>query len=248
MNVVNNITFVLVAISGGLLAFGDFGVTVGTISAFITLSRQFTRPINEIANQYNAIQSAVAGAERVFEVMDEESETDNGKIVMNPEEVTGHVEFEHVNFSYVPDKPVLKDFTLDVLPGQKIALVGPTGAGKTTVVNLITRFYDINDGIIKLDGKNINDIRKHDLRRSIGIVLQDTVLFSGDIYDNIRFGRLDATEEEVEHAAMTANAHSFISRLPKDIKPFCRKRAPISVRDKGSFYRLQELFWPIRKS
>ena len=218
MNVVNNITFVLVAISGGLLAFGDFGVTVGTISAFITLSRQFTRPINEIANQYNAIQSAVAGAERVFEVMDEESETDNGKIVMNPEEVTGHVEFEHVNFSYVPDKPVLKDFTLDVLPGQKIALVGPTGAGKTTVVNLITRFYDIDDGIIKLDGKNINDIRKHDLRRSIGIVLQDTVLFSGDIYDNIRFGRLDATEEEVEHAAMTANAHSFISRLPEGYK------------------------------
>ena len=218
MNVVNNITFVLVAISGGLLAFGDFGVTVGTISAFITLSRQFTRPINEIANQYNAIQSAVAGAERVFEVMDEESETDNGKIIMNPEEVTGHVEFEHVNFSYVSDKPVLKDFTLDVLPGQKIALVGPTGAGKTTVVNLITRFYDINDGIIKLDGKNINDIRKHDLRRSIGIVLQDTVLFSGDIYDNIRFGRLDATEEEVEHAAMTANAHSFISRLPEGYK------------------------------
>lgn len=213
MNVISNLSFVLVAISGGWMAWSG-QITIGTIQAFIQYSKQFSRPINELANQYNTIQSAIAGAERVFDIMDQEPESDNGSIRLNLPEITGKVDFENVNFGYNEDTLVLKNFSLNVKPGMKIALVGPTGAGKTTVVNLITRFYDINSGTITLDDINIEKIQKSSLRETIGIVLQDTVLFSGTIRDNICYGKLDASDEEIIAAAKMANAHSFISRMP----------------------------------
>lgn len=226
MNVLSHLSFVCVAISGGILMINQAAIadnvfltilcgniSIGTIQLFTNLSRQFSRPINELANQYNTIQSAIAGAERVFDVMDQPPETDSGTMILPQTDVKGDVEFKNVNFGYNPEKPVLKEFSIDVKTGQKIALVGPTGAGKTTVVNLLTRFYDIDGGDIFLDGVNIREIKKDDLRRSIGIVLQDTVLFTGTIYDNIRYGRLDASDEEIKQAAKTANAHGFISRL-----------------------------------
>lgn len=213
MNVISNLSFVLVAISGGWMAwFGQ--ITIGTIQAFIQYSKQFSRPINELANQYNTIQSAIAGAERVFDIMDQKPESDSGNILLNLPEITGKVDFENVNFGYNKNTLVLKNFSLNVKPGMKIALVGPTGAGKTTVVNLITRFYDINSGTITLDDINIEKIQKSSLRETIGIVLQDTVLFSGTIRDNICYGKLDASDEEIIAAAKMANAHSFISRMP----------------------------------
>ena len=212
MNVISNLSFVLVAISGGFMAWSG-AITIGTIQAFIQYSKQFSRPINELANQYNTIQSAIAGAERVFDIMDQQPETDNGTVELDLSQVSGKVDFDRVNFGYNHDSLVLKDFTLNVKPGMKIALVGPTGAGKTTVVNLITRFYDINSGTITLDDINIEKIKKSSLRETIGIVLQDTVLFTGTIRDNICYGKLDATDEEVIAAAKMANAHSFISRM-----------------------------------
>lgn len=214
MNMIGNISFTLVAISGGILAANGI-ISIGTIQLFVQCSKQFTRPVSEVANQYAMIQSALSGAERVFEVMDTIPEEDAGR--NNPfevSEVKGDVVFENVNFGYNEDKMVLKDFSIDVKAGEKIALVGPTGAGKTTVVNLITRFYDINSGTITLDGVNLEELPKDGLRSSIGIVLQDTVLFTGTIRDNIRFGRLDATDEEIVAAAKMAYADEFISRLP----------------------------------
>ena len=214
MNMIGNISFALVAISGGFLAANGI-ISVGTIQAFVQYSKQFTRPVSEVANQYAVIISALSGAERVFEVMDAVPEEDDGKNnYFNVSEVKGDVLFENVNFGYNEEKLVLKDFSIDVKAGQKIALVGPTGAGKTTVVNLITRFYDVNSGRISLDGVDLEEIPKDGLRSSIGIVLQDTVLFTGTIRDNIRFGRLDATDEEIVAAAKMAYADEFISRLP----------------------------------
>ena len=226
MNVLGNLTYACVAIAGGLLMMNEAAiagsvfltilcgsVSIGTIQLFINLSRQFSRPINELANQFNLIQSAIAGAERVFDIMDQEPEIDSGEISVALGDIKGDVEFQDVFFGYDPEKPVLLDFSIDVRAGRKIALVGHTGAGKTTVVNLLTRFYEIDGGDIRLDGMNIRDIRKDDLRRSIGIVLQDTVLFTGTIRDNIRFGRLDATDAEIRRAAATANADSFISHM-----------------------------------
>ena len=213
MNLISNTGFLLVAVFGGKLAF-EGAITIGTIQAFILYSKQFSRPINEIANQFAQIQTAIAGAERVFEIMDAEIETEAGELEYKPENIKGNISFKNVCFSYVPEKPVLRDFCLEVKQGEKIALVGATGSGKTTIVNLLTRFYDIDSGAIEIDGKDISRVSRAALRESIAIVLQDTVLFDGTIADNIRYGRLDATNDDLLFAAESANADVFIDRLP----------------------------------
>lgn len=213
MNIIGNLSFLLIAGFGGFFALKGL-ITVGVIQAFILYSNQFTRPINEIANQYTQIQTAIAGAERVFEIMDTPDEIDNGKSGFLPENTKGELSFENVCFSYKKNEPVLKGLNLNVKSGQKIAIVGATGAGKTTIVNLLTRFYEIDGGSIKIDGTDIRDIQKSKLRSSIAIVLQDTILFSETIGLNIRYGRLNASDEEVRCAASTANADLFIKRLP----------------------------------
>lgn len=226
---INNASYASVALVGGLLVLG--GMDIGTFFTFLSYSRQFTQPINQIANQMNTIFSALAGAERVFAVMDMDSEVDEGSVTLSEEmtengkewywidgdkriKVEGNVVFTDVNFSYVPEKQVLKNINLYANQGQKIAFVGSTGAGKTTITNLVNRFYDIQDGTITYDGIDIKRIKKNDLRRSLAIVLQDTHMFTGTILDNIRYGRLDATDEECIEAAKLASAHSFIRRLP----------------------------------
>ena len=250
-----NLQYVLIAIVGGALAIagvpnltltGVGTMTLGTIASFLTLSKSFTQPISQISQQMNSVIMALAGAERIFELMDEEPEQDNGYVTLvnakydeNGEltetnerthlwawkhphhdgtltytKLTGDVRFFDVDFGYTPEKTVLHNVTLYAKPGQKIAFVGATGAGKTTITNLINRFYDIADGKIRYDGININKIKKPDLRRSLGIVLQDVNLFTGTIMDNIRYGKLDATDEECIAAAKLANAHDFITRLP----------------------------------
>lgn len=214
MNCISNFGFVLIAAFGGWFTMRGM-ITVGTIQAFILYSKQFSRPINEIANQYANIQTAIAGAERIFEVMEAEHETDNGTSYFTAKNVKGDICFKDVVFGYEEGKTVLKDLDLDVKRGQKIAIVGATGSGKTTVVNLLTRFYDIDSGSITVDGVPITDIRMAELRRSIAIVLQDTVLFSGTIEDNIRYGKENASPEEVKAAAAHANADEFIERLPE---------------------------------
>lgn len=214
MNCISNFGFVLIAAFGGWFTMRGM-ITVGTIQAFILYSKQFSRPINEIANQYANIQTAIAGAERIFEVMEAEHETDNGASDFTAENVKGDICFKDVVFGYEEGKTVLKGLDLDVKRGQKIAIVGATGSGKTTVVNLLTRFYDIDSGSITVDGVPITEIRMAELRRSIAIVLQDTVLFSGTIEDNIRYGKENASPEEVKAAAAHANADEFIERLPE---------------------------------
>lgn len=214
MNCISNFSFVLIAAFGGWFSIQGL-ITVGTIQAFILYSKQFSRPINEIANQYANIQTAIAGAERIFEVMEAEKESDFGTADFSPEKVKGALCFKDVKFGYVEGEPVLKDFDLKVEPGQKIAIVGATGSGKTTVVNLLTRFYEIDGGSITVDGYDLYDIPKDALRRSIAIVLQDTVLFSGTIEDNIRYGRENAALDEIKAAAAHANADEFIERLPE---------------------------------
>ena len=189
-------------------------ITVGNIVSFNKFSSHFGRPINEIANQFNVIQSGLAGAERMFNIMDEEEEyPDNiDKEVLN--QVRGHVEFRNVSFGYNKNKLVIKNFSLEANPGETIALVGPTGAGKTTIINLLTRFYDVNEGEILIDGKNIKDIDKYSLRDKLGIVLQDTVMFSETVKENIRYGKLEASDDDIKEAAKLANAHQFIKRMP----------------------------------
>ena len=254
MGNLGHLQYVLVAIVGGLLAIASVPnltivgigvITLGGIASFLQLSRSFTMPISQVSQQINSVVMALAGAERIFELMDEPSEEDHGVVTLvNAEEVNGAlVEADHrtgiwawkkplpeggyelirqhgdvrmkdVDFAYVEGKPVLHDITLYAEPGQKVAFVGATGAGKTTITNLINRFYDIADGKIRYDGININKIKKSDLRRSLGVVLQDVNLFTGTVMDNIRYGRLDATDEECIEAARLANAHDFISRLP----------------------------------
>ena len=254
MGNLGHLQYVLVAIVGGLLAIASVPnltivgigvITLGGIASFLQLSRSFTMPISQVSQQINSVVMALAGAERIFELMDEPSEEDHGVVTLvNAEEVNGAlVEADHrtgiwawkkplpeggyelirqhgdvrmkdVDFAYVEGKPVLHDITLYAEPGQKVAFVGATGAGKTTITNLINRFYDIADGKIRYDGININKIKKSDLRRSLGVVLQDVNLFTGTVMDNIRYGRLDATDEECIEAARLANAHDFISCLP----------------------------------
>lgn len=214
MGNLSQVNYSLTACIGGLLCiFKNFDV--GGLTVFLNFSRQFSRPVNEISMQISNVFSALAGAERVFAVMDEkpEAEDDRDAVTLNPME--GHVVLDHVTFGYNPDKVILKDISLYAKPGQKIAFVGSTGAGKTTITNLLNRFYDINSGSITIDGVDISHIRRNSLRENIAMVLQDTHLFTGTVRENIRYGRLDATDEEVVQAAKTASAHSFIMRLPK---------------------------------
>ncbi len=245
-----NVSYVLCAIAGGILAMnGAGGFTIGKLASFLTFNKSFNQPINQVSMQLNAVIMAVAGAERVFKLLDEQPETDNGyvtlvnarrengKIIEAPDgertglwawkhphqqegtvtyqELTGDVVFDDVDFGYVPEKIVLHNVDLFATPGQKIAFVGSTGAGKTTITNLINRFYDIQDGKIRYDGININKIKKDDLRHSLGIVLQDTHLFTATVMENIRYGKLDATDDEVIAAAKLANADGFIRHLPQ---------------------------------
>lgn len=227
---INNASYATITLTGGILVLAG-SLDIGTFFTFLSYSKQFTQPINQIMNQMNNIFSALAGAERVFEVMDTESEIDDGTVTLeeikSPEgkkwfwvdgekkiPVEGKVVFDNVSFSYVENKPVLHNINLYAKPSQKIAFVGSTGAGKTTITNLINRFYDIQEGTITYDGIDIKRIKKDDLRESLAMVLQDTHLFTGSIMDNIRYGRLDATDEECIAASKLASAHSFIRHLP----------------------------------
>ena len=246
---IGNLQFVLVSVLGGFLSImGIGGITLGVMASYLQFTKSFTQPFMQVAQQFNSIVMALAGAERIFALIDEESEKDegyvtlvnakkdeNGNIIECKErtgmwawkhphsadgsvsytELTGDVRFEDVTFGYNEDKVILKDISLFAKPGQKLAFVGSTGAGKTTITNLINRFYDIQEGKIRYDGINITKIKKDDLRRSLGIVLQDTHLFTGTIMDNIRYGKLDATDEEVYEAAKLAHADQFIKMLPK---------------------------------
>jgi ATP-binding cassette subfamily B protein len=214
MNLVNNLGFAIIAGSGGWMALRGMA-TVGTIASFINYARQFGRPLNQIAQLYAQIQGAIAGAERVFEVLDEVPELADAPKALPLQEVRGDVVFQNVCFGYETDLPVLNEVAFHAHPGQTVALVGPTGAGKTTIVNLLTRFYDIDRGNIAIDGTDIRQVRKADLRRQLGIVLQDTFLFSDTVLENIRYGRLEASNEEVFAAARLANAEQFIQRLPQ---------------------------------
>lgn len=213
-NIINNLNYLIVASFGGYFALKGT-LNVGDIQAILQYSNQFSQPINTLANQYSQILTAIAGAERVFDVLDTPDETDNGKTELDMDKFRGEINFKHINFAYNPGSPVLRDFDLTVKPGQKIAIVGATGSGKTTVVNLLTRFYDVDDGEIILDGVNINDIPKKQLRAAIGIVLQDTVLFSDTIKTNIRYGKLEASDDDIRKAAGSANADVFIEKLPE---------------------------------
>ena len=213
-NFINNLGLALIIGIGALMTVEGLA-TVGVIAAFVTYSRQFFRPINQLSSLLNTFQSAIAGAERVFEIMDETVDLqDHGK-AMSIESFKGDVEFTNVNFSYEDDKPILNNISFQVKVGEKIALVGPTGSGKTTIINLLMRFYDINSGDIKIDGRTIKDYKIDNLREKMGIVLQDTFLFSGSLMENIRYGRLEATDEEVVAAAKLASAHGFIKHLPE---------------------------------
>ena len=214
MNGLSQVNYALTACIGGLLCVLK-GFDVGGLTVFLNFSRQFSRPINEISMQITNVFSALAGAERVFAVMDAEPELPDGADAVSMKGMKGHVALEHVTFGYNPDKVILKDISLYAKPGQKIAFVGSTGAGKTTITNLINRFYDIQEGAITIDGVDIRKIKRDELRKNIAMVLQDTHLFTGTVMENIRYGRLDATDEEVVEAAKTASAHSFIMRLPK---------------------------------
>lgn len=213
MGNLSQVSYALTACIGGILCVVK-GFDVGGLTVFLNFSRQFSRPINEISMQVSNIFSALAGAERVFAVMDSEPEAPDDVDAASMENMKGHVALEHVTFGYNPDKVILKDISLYAKPGQKIAFVGSTGAGKTTITNLINRFYDIQEGSITIDGVDIRHIKRDELRKNITMVLQDTHLFTGTVMENIRYGRLDATDEEVIEAAKTASAHSFIMRLP----------------------------------
>jgi len=212
MNVITNLGYVCVAFVGGILTINNI-ISVGIIGSFTAYSRQFTFPLNNIAGMFNSLQSALAGAERVFEILEESEEPEDTEDAVDIGIPKGDVRFDHVTFAYVPGVNVLKNVSFEVKAGQKIALVGATGAGKTTIVNLLTRFYDATDGIVYIDGIDIKNYKRESLRRAFSVVLQDTCLFTGTIADNIRYGRPEATDDEIAEAAKTANADVFIRRL-----------------------------------
>ena len=214
MTAINNMTYAVVVAVGGILMVTGGAMTLGIISNFIIYSKQFARPLTELANQVNMIMSAMAGAERVFEVLDETEEEPDASDAYEMGEIEGDVVLTDVNFSYEKGHPILKHVNLYARPGQTIAFVGPTGAGKTTIINLLTRFYDIDSGTITIDGHDIYKTTRNSLRSALSIVLQDTYLFTDSIKENIRYGRLNATDEEIKEAAKLANAHEFIRRLP----------------------------------
>lgn len=214
MSFVGNLGYVLVSILGGWLTIKSV-ITVGDIQAFIQYVRSFNQPISQMAQVANIMQSTAAAAERVFEFLDEEDEVKDPVNSVDPSEIRGEVEFEDVHFGYNEDKIIINDFSVDVKPGQKVAIVGPTGAGKTTIVKLLMRFYDINSGSIKIDGHDIRDFKRADLRNLFGMVLQDTWLFNGTIMENLRYGRLDATDAEVKEAAKAAHVDHFVKTLPE---------------------------------
>jgi len=224
MGILSNVNIAIVAGIGAWMTLQGMA-TIGLIATFITYSRRFADPLRQFSNIYNSIQSALAGAERIFEVIDTVPELTDSPNAISVDDFEGLVEFEDVDFEYVPGVPVLKGVSLKAEPGQTIALVGPTGAGKTTIVNLLTRFYDIKDGSIRIDGTDIREIKKDDLRRQLGIVLQDVFLFSGTVMENIRYGKLDATDEDCIRAAELANADGFIRRLPKGYETELSERA-----------------------
>jgi ATP-binding cassette subfamily B multidrug efflux pump len=223
-NVLGNFFVIVLAGYGGWLALQG-AVTVGIIATFINYAQNFINPLRQIANIYNSIQAALAGAERVFELLDTPAEIPDVQDAYPLDTVHGDVVFDHIKFSYLPGTLVIKDMSLQAKAGQIIALVGPTGAGKTTLINLLSRFYEIDDGSISIDGKDIRDIRKDDLRQQLGIVLQDTFLFSDTVMENIRFGRLDATDDEVINAAQMADADPFIRQLPEGYQTILSERA-----------------------
>ncbi|WP_409369675.1 ABC transporter ATP-binding protein [Lysinibacillus sp. 38-6] len=212
-NFMNNLGLAIVIGTGAFLAVKGL-VTVGIIAAFVTYTRQFFRPLNQLSNLLNTFQSAIAGAERVFEILDEPAEVADKKHAIERHHLQGDVVFQDVSFSYLPNQPILKHIHFHAKAGETIALVGPTGSGKTTIINLLTRFYDVDAGEILIDGHNIEDYKMATIRERVGVVLQDTYLFTGTIRENIRFGKLDATDAEVEEAAKIANAHNFIKYLP----------------------------------
>ena len=221
MNFVGNVGHFLVCYFGALFILKGIGstllgapLTIAIVVMFVNTTKQFTRPINEIAHLYTSLITAMAGAERVFDVLNEESENFEGKIEFDPSKTNGTINFENVDFSYVQGKQVLNDFNVDIRKGHKIALVGATGSGKTTIVNLLLRFYDIDSGSIKIDGIDINDISKKDLRDCISIVLQDAVLFEDTIENNVKYGKENATKEEINNALVSANCHKFVNKLP----------------------------------
>ncbi len=223
-NVLGNFFVIVLAALGGWLALRDL-VSVGIITTFIIYGQNFIQPLRMLANMYNAIQAALAGAERVFEIMDTPAETDDAPHAMALDSLHGRVRFDHVKFGYAPNVPIIKEMTLEAKAGETIALVGPTGAGKTTIINLLTRFYEIDDGTIMIDDTDIRDIKKADLRRQLGLVLQDTFLFADSVLENIRFGRLDATDEECIEAAVLADADHFIRQLPQGYQTQLSERA-----------------------
>ncbi|MVZ95046.1 multidrug ABC transporter ATP-binding protein [Bacillus velezensis] len=214
MNSLNNLSFTIIAAVGGLFALKGW-ISIGAIVVFAEYSRQFTRPLNDLANQFNTMLSAIAGAERVFDVLDEKEEREDEEHALYQPIKTGEIEFRDVSFGYQEDSLILKQLSFSVPKGQSIAFVGPTGAGKTTVTSLIARFYEPNNGKILIDGTDIKKLTRSSLRKNMGFVLQDSFLFQGTIRENIRYGRLDASDQEVEAAAKAANAHGFIERLPK---------------------------------
>ena len=223
-NQLGNLFVITIAGLGGWLALKGM-VTIGTIAAFISYGRSFVNPLRQLSNIFNAIQGALAGAERVFEVIDTQPEIDDAPEASSLDRVHGQVIFKNVQFSYTPEKPIIKNMTLEAKPGEIVALVGPTGAGKTTLVNLLTRFYEIDAGLVSIDGKDIRQIKKDDLRHQLGLVLQDTFLFSASVMDNIRYGRLEASDQEVIEAAKMADADLFIRKLPHGYQTMLSERA-----------------------